>query len=341
MKRIISLLLCALAVLSLGACGKEKEPDKTEPATKEQAQVETRPATFDQAPEPTEPSDTDMLKAFITAFDKTPVIDLQTLFEDEKFTVTLNALAYDRINGPELQVKVTSRFDKDVIMQFPYMVVNGCMIEPDDESMSDRMEITVPAGKTTEGVINIPYFYLAISDIRVIRTIEFPLEFCEPGTYDELYQTSLLTLTTSAKQDGDEQFSEEGQTAYDKDGIKIIIKGLNTDHTYSNDDKLVVSMRNSSDRDVIVKAKTLCINGYDDFIPKMHPYILSGKQATNFVRILQRDKQDCGISDIDSIEVSFTITTADGKLIATTDPISVDPVQSKTIRPATPDSAEK
>ena len=136
MKRIICLMLCALAAVTVCACDKDNTQTATEAAT-ETAQVqETEAATPDESGI--------SLKSYIASFDKTPTVEEEVVYEDKDLKITLTGIDYAAISGPGLKFQIESTCSKGVIVQSPYAVVNGYMVSPE-------MNIDVPENKTVTG----------------------------------------------------------------------------------------------------------------------------------------------------------------------------------------------
>ena len=163
MKRIICFAMCAVAAMSVCACGSDSAatPTEAQPATSAVSQI-------DETAAPTEGSTELSLKSFVAGFDTEPTVSKKLLYEDENLSVTVTGIAYNAISGPGLQLTIDNRYKKDIVVQAPYAVVNGYMISPE-------ISIEVPAEKSAEGVLTLPYFNLAIADITSLEKIEFAM----------------------------------------------------------------------------------------------------------------------------------------------------------------------
>lgn len=316
MKKIICLMLCALAAVSVCACGKDDPQPATEAAT-EVVQVQaTDAATPDEV-------DGTGLKSFIASFDKTPAAEEKVVFENKDIAITFTEIDYSPISGPGLKFKVDNKSSKGVIIQSPYAVVNGYMVSPE-------MNLDVPENKTATGTMTLPYFNLAISEIKSLQKVEFVLRIVEAKTYEPIAKTDLITVTTSAKQETQPDCDNNGQTAYDKNDIKIILKGVNTDRAYSDGTELMVYMYNGTGENIAIRTNDVIVNGYD-MTSAMNCTILPDKRAVDVVTFYKLDMEEFGIDEIDSVKVSFEIKNADNwETIDSTDLISVDLAEKET-----------
>lgn len=320
MKRIICLALCALAVLLACACGNTKDSTPTQ-APQEETQAQQTP---DSVP-PTEDGNSLSLKKFINSFDKKPTVaEQKKLYDDENLTVSVKGIDYAAVSGPQLQLNIENKSNKEIVAQSPYSIVNGYMITPE-------LNGKIAAAKSADCSLTLPYFKLAISSINSIKKVEFAIRLVDAKSYNPIATTDLITVETSAKQDEEVECDESGQVAYDKDDIKIIFKGVNTDRAYSDGAELMVYMYNGTDQKIAVRAKDVVVNGYT-MTSAMNSTILPDKRAVDVVTFYKLDMEEHDIEDIDSIKVSFTIKDADNwETIDSTDMISVTLPEKPTV----------
>ena len=330
MKRIICLALCALAALLACACDNTKDS-----STPTQAQpVETAAQQTPDSVPPTENGGSVNLKKFINAFDTKPTVTEQKkIYDDEKLSVSLKGIDYTAVSGPQLQLTIENKSDKEIVVQSPYSIVNGYMITPE-------LNAKIAPSKSTDCSLTLPYFKLAIAGITSIKKVEFALRSVDSKTYNPIATTELITVETSAKQEEEVKCDESGQVAYDDNDIKIILKGVNTDRAYSDGTEVIVYMFNGTDQKIAIRAKDVVVNGYD-MTSAMNSTILPDKRAVDVVTIYKLDLKEHDIEEIDSIKVSFTIKDADNwETIDSTDLISVT-LPEKSTEPASEDQKTK
>ena len=320
MKRIICLALCALAALLACACGNTKDSTPTQ-APQEETQAQQTP---DSVP-PTEDGNSLSLKKFINSFDKKPTVaEQKKLYDDENLTVSVKGIDYAAVSGPQLQLNIQNKSNKEIVAQSPYSIVNGYMITPE-------LNGKIAAAKSADCSLTLPYFKLAISSINSVKKVEFAIRLVDAKSYNPIATTDLITVETSAKQDEEVECDESGQVAYDKDDIKIIFKGVNTDRAYSDGAELMVYMYNGTDQKIAVRAKDVVVNGYT-MTSAMNSTILPDKRAVDVVTFYKLDMEEHDIEAIDSIKVSFTIKDADNwEPIDSTDMISVTLPEKPTV----------
>ena len=312
MKKILCIVLCGLVALAATACGEEK-PAPTEATEPTAPAAVTEPvATSDESDAGSE------LRSFISRFDDTPTVGDQPVYEDKNIKVTAHGINYAPIAGPEIHLTVENHYDKDITVQAPYAVVNDYMISPE-------LKIDVPAGKTVSGNLRLPYFSLAIADITQIRVIEFSLSVEDSRSYKKLLTTDVCALSTSAASSTpDEAVSDPAsQPIYDKGGIKLELRGVNTARPYSDGPELTVYMENNTGRTVKILTEDVIVNGCE-MTSVMNRGLLPGKRAVDIVPFYRMDLDEYDIKTIDGVQVSFTIRDAESwEEIASTNLIKV------------------
>ena len=330
MKRIICLALCALAALLACACDNTKDSSTPTQAPPVETEAQQTP---DSVP-PTENGGSVNLKKFINAFDTKPTVTEQKkIYDDEKLSVSLKGIDYTAVSGPQLQLTIENKSDKEIVVQSPYSIVNGYMITPE-------LNAKIAPSKSTDCSLTLPYFKLAIAGITSIKKVEFALRSVDSKTYNPIATTELITVETSAEQVKEAECDESGQVAYDDNDIKIILKGVNTDRAYSDGTEVIVYMFNGTDQKIAIRAKDVVVNGYD-MTSAMNSTILPDKRAVDVVTIYKLDLKEHDIEEIDSIKVSFTIKDADNwETIDSTDLISVT-LPEKSTEPASEDQKTK
>ena len=321
MKRILCLALCALMAVFVCACG-----DDSTNVTEAQTEADVTAAASADSVTPTESSTNAGLKNFINNFDTTPTVEEQQIYDKSDLSVTLHSIDYSATIGPQLKLTIENKSHKDIIVQAPYSVVNGYMISPE-------LNVTVASGKSAGGELSLPYFNLAIANITSLKQIQFALKILDKESYNPIATSDLISVSTSADKGEEDKCDESGQIAYDKDGVKIILKGVNTDRAYSDGAELIVYMCNDTDENIAIQTKTVTVNGYD-MTSSMNRSILSGKKAVDVVTFYALDMEEYDIESIDSVSVSFVIKNADTRdNIDSTDVINVELKQKETAAP--------
>ena len=311
MKRIICLALCAAVAIFACACDDSKSGSTPDSGT--EAVTETAAETV----APTRQMGRRGLKSFIKRFDPSATVEEKIVYKDADIEVKVLGIDYSPAAGPELMLSFKNNFGKDITVQAPYAVVNGYMVKPD-------MSVEIPYAKSGTGSLALPYHYLAMADITTLKEIEFSLRVVESKSYNPICKTDLISVKTSAEQKDTSACDDSGQTVYDDNGIKIVIKGVSATHVTSDGSELLVYMYNGTDRAIAVQTGDVKVNGYD-MTSAMNRSVLPDKRAVDTVTLYAQDLDEHSIDEIDSIKVSFEIKDADSwETIDSTDLISVE-----------------
>ncbi|WP_238918526.1 hypothetical protein [Clostridium sp. YIM B02555] len=105
-KKIISVLLCAVTVLSFVGCGDTKSND----SSKEAASVSNTNSNDKK--------------------DDAKKEESKVLFEDEFAKVTYTGIDRDATIGPQIKVEIENKSDKDITIQLRDVSVDGTMMDP-------------------------------------------------------------------------------------------------------------------------------------------------------------------------------------------------------------------
>lgn len=307
MKRTVCLLLAALLAFCLAACGDDKTDDTQASETAMQTE------------EPTDATENGLdLSALRDAIDRDAEIEEQLIYDEDDISITATGISYEELTGPEVLFSVTNHSEKDVVIQGEYAAVNGYMVDPE-------LNIEVKAGaEAAEGNMTISYISLAMADITRLAEIRFSVRIADSELYQEIATSDIISLKTSAYADYEPSFDEEGQVAYDKKDIKLVLRGINNDRVFSEGAALTVYMYNGTDRAITVQTADINVNGYE-FTSAMTTAILPGMHAVDIVTFFDYDMQEYGIEEIETVEISFEMKdTATWKNIGKTDIISVE-----------------
>lgn len=290
LKRVICLLLAVSAAILFVSCG---EPEPTEPATHAATAAPTEAAT------PDEDDDRTALTNFVKSFNTDAQLDEQVIHDEEGVSLTLTGIEYDPINGPTVVFEVGNTGDKEITVQTDSVAVNGYM-------MTTSMIVTVPPAGGERAMLCIPYTALALAGVDRIAELELSFRITRGDVYDKYDTIAPLVFRTTAADGYTQEYDESGQQVYDKDGVRIILKGLDDSRVFADGEALKVYMVNDTDKAVAVQAERLTVNGYE-FTSVMNSDILPGKRAVDILTIFDMDMEEYGIEKIDSVELSFKL----------------------------------
>jgi hypothetical protein len=310
-KRIICLLLAAIMITALAACGGTAATEPTADASTD--------APTDMPTEEETVAEEPGMMAFIEGFDTEPAIAEQIILDAADVKVTAQSLTYDPINGPSINLAVENGSEKDILIQCDNVAVNGYMVAVD-------FSVEVNAGKKAESAISLPYPALALANVSSVARVEFSLRVIAQTSFDKVADSGAIVLDTTCE--GVRPTEEvSGQIAYNAKGIKIILLGIDDSRRFADGTAMTVYVENGTDKTISVQTAEIKVNGYD-FTSAMTTAVLPGKRAVDIVTFFDMDMQEYGVGEIDSVEMSFKILDATAwEPIAETGLIVVDLTQ--------------
>ena len=242
-------------------------------------------------------------------------IEEQVIFEGNDIKVTATGLTNDDFFGPSVTVLIENNSSNNITVQSRYSSVNGVMID-------SLLSADVVAGKKTNDTISFSADSLEIAGITTIKDIELSLHIIDAESWDTLIDTDIITINTSADSSIVQEYDNSGLLAYDSDGIKIVIKNLNSSSSLWGSD-VHVYIENNTDENITVQARDVSLNGFM-VDPIFSCDVLSGKRAFDTITFMESDLTDNNISDITDLELKFHIINLESwDLIKDTDVIEV------------------
>ena len=211
-----------------------------------------------------------------------------------------------------LNVEVQNTTDKTVMVSYNHSSVNNYMVQID-------LSMEVAPGETK----NVPAIFneaeMKNCGIETIADVEFDIVVSDSENGETLVETDLLTIRTSASETYSYTYDESGTVAYDKDGIKIIVKEPVEDEFFGQQIKIYVA--NDTDQNITVTTNEAELNGIKkDVFFAVDPF--AGKRGVGMLGPSVEEKMSVPFK---SFKGSFTIYNNEtGELILEkTDPVEV------------------
>ncbi len=290
MRRILTPLL--LAALVLSGCGRKTEPTKPTVPPPLPTRVTQPPTTVPPSAELAETQ----------------------LYQENGITVVAEGME-DGVFGPEITIAVTNETDRGVVITSRHLSVNGYMLP------GSSFYCEVAAGKKARESLTLMDADLQQAGIEAPGEIAFTLHLADKDSYETIADSELLTLRTSLHGTFTQPHSEEGQILYEKDGIRVMFRGLQKDAVW--DAMAVFYLENNSDRTVTVWAEDVSVNDYMADVA-LWTDLRPGTRAVDAMYL--SDLEDIsGMEAITSMELTLRITDAmNWEDIDTSAPISLD-----------------
>lgn len=293
MKRIFTLLLCILLLLSLAACGGSE--DERAPAA-DTVPIATTPATEGTLPTqaPTEaPTEPRVIPENLVLVDN----------DDVSFTVL--KVENNAHMGMQLQVECVNKTDRTLMFSWDMVSVCGYMYDP-------FWAEEVAAGKTAISTVDLDTYALGKMGIDSVDEVTFTLRIYDSENWmDEplvaevftVYPTGLSAETFTVPP---QVFSENHVVIAENENVRFIIEGVSDEGEAGY--RIHVYLENKTDRNLLYSWDLVSVNG-----KMVDPYwgasVGAGKRACTDITFLRSDLDQSGITDVSSIE--FTLTVSD------------------------------
>lgn len=124
-------------------------------------------------------------------------------------------------------------------------------------------------------------------------------------------QAAASTAATPAPTAAPAEVSVAQQELVNEKGIKITAAGFDMNGSYAGP-SLKLLIENDSDTDLTVQARSVSINGYMMDNVMLSSEVTAGKKANDEVVFMSQELEDCGITSVADIELSFHIFKTDG-----------------------------
>ncbi len=251
-----------------------------------------------------------------TKTDNTDVtLEEQVIYEENDIKVTVTGLKNDSFYGPEITVLIENNSTKNITVQSRRSSINGLMVDT-------MFSADVAAGKKANDGITFSTSELEASGITTIKDIELALHIIDADTWDEIANSDLISLTTTADASFVQEYDDSGFVAYDADGVKVVIKKLNSSESFWGSD-VYLYIENNSDTDITIQARDVAVNGFM-VDPMLSSDVGAGKKAFDTMTFMESDLTDNGITDITDLEFKLHIfNTESWDTIKDTDSIKV------------------
>jgi len=298
MKRL--LLVIAALVLVTAACtssGDKKTPVIPEiVATEDNSIDEVTEPPFEVQPEVTpEPTVTPIVS-------KDESVEETIVLDQDGIIITLKSLNMGSLFGPELIFSIQNNSSKNITVQASDVSVNDVMIRT-------LFSEDVVSGKIANAELTLMDSDLEKAGIETIKNIELVFNIFESATYDKIFDSERITITTSADPNYVQQYDDSGQLVFDQGGIRIFVQSLDDQDSFWGAD-VYLYIDNQTEQNIVVQVRDFSIN---DFMvdPLFSADVIAGKKSYDEISFLESDLEDNNIDQINKLEFTFHIFDKD------------------------------
>jgi len=297
MKKYIIVTYLFVCLFLVIACGSTSNSDSAVPVNENKSVSDTSDNSKSQevTKDEEEALPTETEKEFVT-------VDEQVILDQDGVKVTLKSLSNDDFFGPSLDVLVENNTDKSITVQSRNTTINDVMVET-------LFSCDVAAGKKANDEITFMDSDLKTAQIETIKDIELVLHIFDTDTWDTIFDSDTINITTSADPSFLQEYDDSGFVALDQNDIKIVIKKLDSEDSFWGAD-IYVYIENNSQSNATIQLRDVSINGFMTD-PIFSCDVVAGKKAFDTISFLESDLADNDIQSIDELEFAFHIYNMD------------------------------
>ena len=221
----------------------------------------------------------------------------QVLYDENDIRITATGLE-DGLFGTELQLLIENNSGQGITVQARNANVNGYMV-------STMMSADVAAGKKANDSLTFETSGLKECGIETIATMEFSFHIFNTESWDDIADTEVIKVDTSAAGSYTQTYDDSGEVLVDADGVKIVGKGLSADGSFWGPG-VILYIENNTEKDITVQVRDVSVNGFM-VESSMSEDVVAGKKALSAVQFFSSDLESNSITDITDVELYFHI----------------------------------
>ena len=321
MKRFLAVLFAACMILSLAGCITVTEGDSElqEPKNVE-TRAETQPENDKTEAFTTEATEqvTDSTSAPVAESTDTAVDPFADIVILDEAGIKVTTKGYDPQGswyGPEVKLLIENNSGKSLTFQCRNASVNGYMVDT-------MMSVNVADGKKANDSITFSVDSILRCGIEAVADIEFSLIVFDTDSFDTYLESPPISLKSANADKYNYVFDDSGTLVYDENGIKIVVKGLES--SGYGDQSVVVYIENNTQNVITVQARDVSVNGFM-ISPIFSTTVSAGKHAISDVNFMSYALEENDIESIENVELYFTVFDDETyNNICDTDVINID-----------------
>lgn len=232
----------------------------------------------------------------------TPTIEEAVVYDVDGIKITAKEYVTDSIWGDGIKFLIENDTTKNIMVGCNALIVNNYMI-------SDLFATEVAAGKKTNETMTLSSSQLKAAGIDVIGQVEVYFHIYDSDSYDTIANTDCVLIKTSLFDQMDTKADDSGEVLYEKDGIKIIGKYVNDSDFWGA--AILLYVENNSDRNVVIHAENVSINGFTFDAAIFSSTVYAGKKAYDDITLLSSELEENGIKSVEEVSLKFKILDPD------------------------------
>ena len=292
MKRLPALLLSALLLLSMTACGGTDSPAPTDATASATVPAEVTTPTEAEVTEPSTPEN--LLGN-----------DIMQLVNNEDVAVHIVSIENNAHTGMQLRIQCENKTDRALLFSWDMVSVCGFMYDP-------FWAEEVAAGKTANSTVYLDTYELEQMDVTSVDEISFTLRVVDSENWMEepLVEEACTVYPTGLNADTlvlPSRAPTEGQVVIaDNEDLRFVIEWADGEDASAY--TVYVYMENKTDRNLMYSWDLVSVN--DVMVdPFWAMSVAAGKKACSEVTFYRSELSDNGITEVSDIE--FTLLVSD------------------------------
>ena len=303
MKRIFTLILAMVFSVSITACSSTSNSEIEIPSDVTTGNSANDSQQGVQETQTSEQEDTEV------------TINETVLVNESGVKITAKSLDHEGFYGPEIKLLIENNSGSNLTFQGRNASVNGYMVET-------IMSADVSNGKKANDGLTFSRADLEACGIDEIADMEFSFHIFNTESWDSYLDTEKFQLKTSIYDTFEYIYDDSGNLAYDGNGVRIVIKGLDEDGSLFGP-SIIVYVENNGEKDITAQVRDVSINGF--MVDSVFSCdVTAGKHAIDTITFLESDIEENSIAEINDVELSFHIFDFnEWETIADTEPVKI------------------
>ena len=292
MKRLPTLLLSALLLLSMTACGGTDSPAPTDATASATVPAEVTTPTEAEVTEPSTPEN--LLGN-----------DIMQLVNNEDMAVHIVSIENNAHTGMQLRIQCENKTDRALLFSWDMVSVCGFMYDP-------FWAEEVAAGKTANSTVYLDTYELEKMGVLSVDEITFTLRAVDAESWmDDILLREEFTIYPTGRNAETLQLPRREETPgqqviAEDENLRFVIEWADEENPSAY--KLHVYLENKTDRNLMYSWDKVSVNGYM-IDPFWATSVTAGKKACSEITFYRSDLESNGIENVSDIE--FTLLVSD------------------------------
>ncbi len=296
--KVVSLILALMLFVLMAAASGSSDDKETKAISAEP--TEAAEAAKEEGDSEEAVNETETEKETETEAEKAEAVTIeeQVLVEQDGVRITAKEYTEDAFFGEGIRLLIENDTEKNITVGCNALIVNNFMI-------TDLFAASVASGKKSNETMYMSSSGLEAAGIEEVGQVEIYFHVYDSDSFDDLFNTDVVTIKTSAFERMDTTPDDEGKELFNEEGIRIVGKYVDENSFWGAG--ILLYIENTSERNVSISCDNFSVNGFM-LTPIFYTDIYAGKQAIDDITLMSSELEENGIESITDIELSFHIS---------------------------------